>query len=91
MRTPDPAARLYWFSAGDILSYHPQIGGEPISLEAAVRLHAFHLAEQRSAAGAGRRAAREFHQARERELRLAIRALSDWRRAAGHWPSRARV
>jgi hypothetical protein len=83
---PAPDAKFYWFSAGDILKSHPETGGEPLGIEEAARLHAFHLVELRLAAQSRRRAAADFHKARERELRLAIRALSDWRRAAGHWP-----
>jgi hypothetical protein len=86
MRAPDPTAKLYWFSAGDIFGHHPRGGGEPLPLETATRLHAFHLLELRLARHAGQCAAADFHRAREAELRLAIRARSDWRRAAGRWP-----
>lgn len=77
-----PARRLYWASGGDILAFHPERGGEPIALEAAVALHGFHLAERRRAARAGLACAAAFHAARERELRHAIRAGADWRRAS---------
>jgi len=83
MRPPDPSRRLYWFCAGDILGCHPVKKAESISPDVAVRLHAFHRAEHGLALAAGALAACRFHAARERELRLALGALSKWRRAAG--------
>jgi hypothetical protein len=82
LRTPDPGAPFYWFSAGDILSRDPEAGARAVGAEAAIRLHRFHLAERALAARASRRAAHDFHRAREWELRTAIAALGAWRRAA---------
>jgi hypothetical protein len=82
VRRPDPGAPLYWFAAGDILSRDPERGARVIAVDAAARLHSFHLSELAQAAESGRRAAHDFHRDRERELRLAIAALDDWRRAA---------
>jgi hypothetical protein len=82
LRAPDPGVLFYWFSAGDILSRDPEAGARSARVEAAARLHRFHLAELALAARAGRRAAHDFHRVRERELRTAIAALGAWRRAA---------
>ena len=82
MRAPDPGVPFYWFSAGDILSRDPEAGAQALGVEAAARLHRFHLAELALAARTSRRAAHDFHLARERELAAAIGALSAWRRAA---------
>ena len=73
-----PARALYWACAGDIVAWRPERGGEVIDIETAARLHAFHL----EGARASRPAEAGFHAARERELRGAIRACADWRRAA---------
>jgi len=82
LRAPDPGVPFYWFSAGDILTRDPDAGARALGVEAAARLHRFHLTELALAARASRRAAHDFHRARERELRAAIAALSAWRRAA---------
>jgi hypothetical protein len=82
LRALDPGVPFYWFSAGDILSRDPQAGARAVGVEAAARLHRFHLAELALGACASQRAAHNFHRARERELRAAIAARSAWRRAA---------
>ena len=91
MRAPDPTAKLYWFCGGDILRPHPETGAEPLPLEDAVRLLAFHRAET----GSANRAARNFHDARAwrtaprypRLQRLAARGRRDLKGLAG--PRRA--
>jgi hypothetical protein len=79
---PDPGRPLYWFSAGDILSRDPEVGARTLDVDAAARLHGFHLAELALAARADCRGAQDFHRARERELRTAMTACGAWRRAA---------
>ena len=82
MLAPDHGRPLYWFSAGDILCREPDVGVRTVDVDAAARLHRFHLAELALAARAGRCDVLDFHRARERELRTAMAARGAWRRAA---------
>lgn len=93
MRLPDPNKPLAWNCAGDVIVTDGIGGARPITLEQASGRHLFHclaLLKTASATLAGERTegALAFHMAWERDLRLAIAARADHRRASGPFQHR---
>lgn len=76
-----PAGPIFSACGGDVLER--TVGGVRwLSAAAAADLHLFLVHELLNAAASGQREAERFYKARESELRLAMAARRDWRRAA---------
>lgn len=82
MRALERHTDQFWFSGGDIMTSHPNDGIVPMSIAAAGSLHLTLTLELLDAARRGDDEAVTFLKREETDLRLAIQARRDWRRAA---------